>query len=158
MWPHGIKTLTISRWIPSQRPVMWNFDIFFVVSLNKLLNQHLRSPWSATPRLFHSEVSKWWRKLWWVLYEITYLFIKFNGIFISWRTFFPAAPNWPSLHAIHMIKAKPMQFQTMLLLYVIFQCFEVINIFVRNYVEIIIQICECKLMTCPLGSACFPFS
>ena len=39
---------------PSQRPVTWSFDVFFHVSLNKLLRKQSRCRWSETP----------WHSLW----------------------------------------------------------------------------------------------
>ena len=37
------------RWIPTQRPVTWNFDVYFDLRLNKLLSKESRGWWFETP-------------------------------------------------------------------------------------------------------------
>ena len=37
------------RWIPSQRPVTWSFDVFFDLRLNKRLSDQSRGWWFETP-------------------------------------------------------------------------------------------------------------
>ena len=39
----------LSSSFPSQRPLMWNFNVFFVVSLNKLMNKWLMCLWFERP-------------------------------------------------------------------------------------------------------------
>ena len=41
---------TGSQWFPSQRPVMWNCDVFFDLHLNELLSKPLRYWWFEMPR------------------------------------------------------------------------------------------------------------
>ena len=53
-----VATMYVSLWwrhplvtggFPSQRPVMWSFDVSFDVSLNKLLSKQFRCRWFETP-------------------------------------------------------------------------------------------------------------
>ena len=50
-WPfvRGIHRSLCDRWFPSQRPVMWSFDVFFDLRLNKWLSKQSRCWWFEMP-------------------------------------------------------------------------------------------------------------
>ena len=46
---HLCGEFTGDRWIPVQKPVEWNFDVFFDLHPNKRLSKQMRSWWFETP-------------------------------------------------------------------------------------------------------------
>ena len=47
-WPF-VRGIHRSRWIPTQRPVTWSFDVFFDLRLNKRLSKQWWGWWFETP-------------------------------------------------------------------------------------------------------------
>ena len=48
-WPFVREKPPVTGGFPSQRPVMWNFDVFFDLCLNKWLNKQSRRWWFEMP-------------------------------------------------------------------------------------------------------------
>ena len=62
---------TYHWWIPlTKRPIIWSFDVFLVVSLNKLLNKQMRFLGSEAP---------------WCPWDITVILEEINHIILLWR-------------------------------------------------------------------------
>ena len=70
-WPHELCYLGWDRWFYHKGPVMWSFDVFFVVILNKLLNKQLSCWWFEILWAYYNDMlwnyfnykqMKWWAK------------------------------------------------------------------------------------------------
>ena len=97
-WMHFPRYWSFVRWpvtggFPSQRPVMWNFDVFFDLHLNKWLSKHSRHWWFEMPShslWCHCKAGTAMTKFGSCIYIYIYCFC----LTIIWKLFYAYQTKW----------------------------------------------------------------